>query len=436
MQLNSHAYPASIRITSRGRLDATVRPPGSKSLINRHLFCAALADEATKLVGVQPAADVLAMVSNLKRLGIGIEWSANGAAVTVAGCAGLLPESEVQLDAGEAGTVMRFLTALVTLGNGHYLLDGAPRMRQRPIGALVDALGDLGAAIAYEDQPGFPPLRVMADGLTGGQALFRRPESSQFVSALLMAAPYAMQDVFVRVHGGLPSRPYVDVTLDVMHAHGVDVLAGDEHRFVAPAGQRYAGGEFEIEPDASSATYFWAAAAISGGRACVEGLTRRSRQADVAFVERLAEMGCTIGEDSRSLTVTAPQGSRLRGIVTDMNALPDAVQTLAVVALFAEGPTEILNVANLRIKETDRIAALATELRKLGATADTTADSLRIEPPSKVPAAMIETYNDHRMAMSFALAGLGGAGIEILNPGCVRKSFPGYFEVLSQLRAE
>lgn len=421
------------RIEPRGPIQAEIRPPGSKSLINRHLICAALADGTTTLRGINLADDVRLMLSSLKRVGIGIECNAGSDVVRVKGCGGHLPECDVSLDAGDAGTVMRFLAALVTLGRGQYTLDGSDRMHARPIGQLVDALGDLGASIGYEQNVGFPPLTILADGLAGGKTVFRRPQSSQFVSAVLMAAPYAVNDVFVAVRGGLPSRPYVDVTMETMRLYGVDVLVGDAERFVVASGQRYAAGEFEIEPDASAATYFWAAAAIAGGCVRVRGLSRRCSQADIAFVDRLAEMGCTIENGPDFIAARAPADRRLRGISTDMNALPDAVQTLAVVALFADGPTEIRNVANLRIKETDRLTAVANELRKLGAEVELFDDGLRITPPARPTPGRIETYNDHRMAMSFALAGLAVPGIEIANPACVSKSFPMYFEALKSL---
>lgn len=419
-------------MTPRGPLNAALRPPGSKSLINRHLLCAALADGTSTLHGMNLCDDVRLMLTNLKRLGIRIEIA--GDTARIHGCDGHIPEGDVQLDAGDAGTVMRFLTGLVTLGRGQYRLDGSDRMRQRPIGPLVDALGDLGAGIGYEAQLGFPPLTVMADGLGGGKTLFRRPQSSQFVSALLLIAPYALRDVLVAVSGGLPSRPYVDVTIETMRQFGVETLAADEHdRFIVAGGQHYQAGEFEIEPDASAATYFWAAAAICGGTVRVNGLSRTSDQADVAFIDRLEEMGCTVADEPDSIEIRGPRDGLLRGIRTDMNALPDAVQTLAVTALFAASPTEIRNVANLRIKETDRLTALAVELRKLGATVELFDDGLRIEPPRHVSPARIETYNDHRMAMSFALAGLRAPGIEIADPGCVSKSFPDYFNVLASL---
>ena len=329
---------------------------------------------------------------------------------------------------------MRFLTALACLGLGRYRLDGSTRMRARPIGALVAALTDLGAQIAYESADGCPPLTILARGLTGGAVVFREPPSSQYLSALLMVAPHARQDVMIRVDGELPSEPYVDMTLDVMRSLGVEaVTTPDTHRWIVPAWQRYRAGEHSIEPDASAATYFWAAAAITGGRMRIAGLTRASRQGDTRFVDVLAQMGCAVQEDATSLTVAAPAGGRLTGITVDLNAMPDTVQTLAVVALFADGPTRIDNVANLRIKETDRLAALEAELTRLGARVETRPDGLTVYPPQTLRPAEINTYDDHRMAMSFAIAGLRAPGIVIRDAACVTKSFPGFFDVLNTL---
>jgi 3-phosphoshikimate 1-carboxyvinyltransferase len=305
-------------------------------------------------------------------------------------------------------------------------------MRARPIGDLVAALTDLGAQIGYETAAGYPPLTLLAGGLAGGEVTLNAPPSSQFLSALLMVAPCAARDVFIIADQGVPSRPYVDLTIGTMRALGVEVV---EHRgrFIIPAGQRYAAGTYTVEPDASAATYFWAAAAVTGGRVAVVGLSRSSMQGDARFVDVMAQMGCEVEAGADELSVAAPPSGRLRGIEIDLNTMPDTVQTLAVVALFADGPTTIRNVPNLRIKETDRIAALATELRRLGATVEERADGLTVHPPQRVAPATIATYEDHRMAMSFAVAGLLADGIVIRDPGCVSKSFPGFFDVFARL---
>ncbi len=419
-----HLYPA-------GPLRGTASLPGSKSLTNRYLACAALADGVSTLAGVSGGDDAHAMVAGLEQLGIHIDSRADE--LIVVGCRGTFPADEATLDTGSAGTAMRFLTALACLGLGHYRLDGSPRMRERPIGPLVDALAELGAQIGYAAREGYPPLTIEARGLAGGEVHFTTLPSSQYISALLMVAPYAKRDVFIRIDGDLPSEPYVDMTIDVMRSMGVEPVAEAGRRFVIPAWQRYQPGQYAIEPDASAATYFWAAAAITGGRIHTPHLTRASRQGDARFVDVLARMGCEVTEDAAGLTVAAPPDGRLRGITIDLNDMPDTVQTLAVAALFADGPTRIDNVANLRIKETDRLAALGAELTKLGARVELRDDGLTVHPPARVLPAVIDTYDDHRMAMSFALAGLVADGVVIRDAGCVSKSFPGFFDVLGGL---
>lgn len=424
---------SDVRLHRSGPLDATVRLPGSKSLTNRHLVCAALADGRSVLHNASFCDDAARMIEGLGRLGIRSVSLPEADRVEVEGCRGHLPADEGEIDAGDAGTVMRFLTALVTLGHGRYRLDGSDRMRERPIGPLADGLRELGAAISYEQRAGYPPLTVVTRGLLGGTVALARPVSSQFVSALLLVAPYASRDVMLRIDGGPTSRPYVDMTVAVMRALGVEVLCTPSaDRFVVPSTQRYQAQAVTIEPDASAATYFWSAAAVCGGRVTVAGLGRDSVQGDVGFVELLARMGCAVEQTAAGLTVCGPTG-RLRGIDADLSAMPDAAPTLAVVALFADGPTRIRNVANLRIKETDRLAALERELSRLGATVEPIDDGLTIHPPTRLRPATIETYNDHRMAMSFAVAGLAAGDVVIRAAECVAKSFPGFFETLGEL---
>ncbi len=427
----------NVRVHPVSNVNATVRLPGSKSLTNRYLLCAALADGLSRLRAVSISDDALRMIDGLRRLGVQIELREDAEIIEVSGCHGHLPADSADLDLGNAGTAMRFLTALTCLGYGDYRLDGTPRMRQRPIGPLVGALGALGAGIGYEQSDGCPPLTVHARGLTGGDITFATPPSSQYISALLMVAPYAGQDVRMCINGPLPSRPYISMTIDVMRSLGVEVIVGEDFdRFIVPATQRYQAREIAIEPDASAATYFWAAAAITGGRVTVQGLTHDSFQGDTAFARVLERMGCQVEEGDNKITVQGPPVGSLRGIDVDLNAMPDAAQTLAVAALFASGPTHIRNIANLRIKETDRLAALESELLRLGATVEVSDDSLRIEPPAEIRPAAIETYDDHRMVMSFALAGLRAEGIEIKDAACVSKSFPHFFEVLGELAPE
>ncbi len=426
---------ADVRLSPAGAVTGVVRPPGSKSLTNRFLICTALAEGRSVLREASLSDDTHALLDGLGQLGIHTEVRAERREIKVAGGNGNLPVDEADIDVGHAGTAMRFLTALCCLGLGRYRLDGSRRMRARPIGPLVGALAELGARIGYDDIEGYPPLTVLGRGLIGGEVTFATPPSSQYVSAILMVSPYAKRDLMLRVDGPLVSRPYVDMTIDVLRTMGVELVESGG-RFIVPAYQRYDAGEYTIEPDASAATYFWAAAAVTGGRVRVAGLTRASRQGDTRFVDVLARMGCRVHEDDDSLTVEAPPAGQLSGIDVDLNDMPDTVQTLAVAALFADGPTSINNVANLRIKETDRIAALAVELTRLGARVETRDDGLTIHPPETVTPAAIDTYDDHRMAMSFSLAGLVTEDVVIRDAGCVSKSFPDFFDVLGRLAGD
>jgi len=421
----------------RKALDATVRLPGSKSVTNRALVAAALADGTSVLSGILLAEDTRLMLDALGALGIAITVDEADATAEVTGCCGQLPSSGTRLFCGNSGTTIRFCAAVAGLGFGRYELDGVERMRKRPIGGLVDALRMQGASIEYMAREGFPPIAVHASGFGGGHISFKSPESSQFVSAMLLTAPYAMQDVLMAVTGGLPSIPYLKMTTAIMERFGVPVVeqyCDDRADFIIGAPQRYEAAHLAIEPDASNAAYFLAAPAVVGGRVTVEGLGTESIQGDTDFVWVLERMGCRVQRDVDRLTVSGPEGAkRLRGVDVDLNDMPDTVQTLAVVALFADGPTVIRNVANLRIKETDRLAALQSELTKLGATVEASSDGLTIIPPDQVSPAAIDTFNDHRMAMSFALAGLRCDGIVINDPECVGKTFPDFFERFEEM---
>lgn len=419
-----------IEIRPCGPIHGRVKPPGSKSITNRALICAALATGKSTLAGALDSDDTRMMIEGLRALGVAVEHDTSAATITVDGCGGRFPRPAANLFLGNSGTSIRFLTAAVAIGRGRYRLDGVPRMRQRPIEDLLVALRQLAADAQSELGTGCPPVVVNASGLRGGVATVAGGISSQFLSALLMAVPDAEARVEIEVDGELVSKPYVDMTLAVMRSFGVEIEASDYRRFVAPGGCRYRGSHYEIEPDASAASYFFAAAAITGGEVAVEGLSHQSLQGDVAFCNCLAQMGCVVEDNGRSIDV---RGRPLKGIDVNMNAISDTVQTLAAVALFADGSTTIRGVGHIRHKETDRIGNLAIELRKLGATVEEFDDGLRITPAA-LHGAAIETYDDHRMAMSLALVGLKTPGVVILNPGCTAKTYPNFFSDLAALR--
>ena len=410
----------------RGR----IRPPGSKSLTNRALVVAALAEGESRLIGVLDSIDTQVMIESLNRLGIAVRHDRAACTADVVGCGGRPPVKAADLWLENSGTSIRFLAALCALGQGRYRLDGNARMRQRPISPLVTALKNLGSTIDCETDSGCPPVQVQANGLRGGTATIAGDVSSQFLSALLMAAPGAQTPVELLVEGELVSQPYVDMTLGVMAKFDVtaDTDQPNVYRIVP---QPYRGTEYHIEPDASAASYFFAAAAITGGEVTVEGLPEHALQGDVAFVEALARMGCGVECRANAITV---RGGTLRGIDIDMNAISDTAQTLACVAVFADGPTRISRIGHVRHKETDRIAAVAAELRRLGLQVDEEADALTVYPGPVSPG-VVQTYDDHRMAMSFALIGLKVPGIQIADPGCTMKTYPRFFEDLDQLTA-
>jgi 3-phosphoshikimate 1-carboxyvinyltransferase len=419
--------------TVAGPIRGRIRPPGSKSITNRALVCAALADGVSTLTGALDSEDTRVMIDGLGRLGIEVESHDAGTRLVVHGAGGEIPALEADLFCANSGTTIRFLTALATLGHGSFRLDGVERMWQRPIGDLLEALNQMGSYAASENDNNCPPVVVHANGLPGGTAKIRGDISSQYLSGVLMAAPVARSPVEIMIDGPLVSQPYVRMTLTVMKSFGIEVeTTGGVQQFHIAAPQRYRACEYAIEPDASAASYFWAAAAICGGEVTVEGLTAKSLQGDVAFVECLEKMGCDVRRDADGVTVT---GRALHGIDVDMNAISDTVQTLAVVAIFVEGPTRIRQVGHIRHKETDRIGAVATELRKLGVGVRDHDDGLTIESANSaaLTAATIKTYHDHRMAMSFALAGLRIPGVRIADPSCVEKTYPQFFKDLARV---
>jgi 3-phosphoshikimate 1-carboxyvinyltransferase len=421
--------PDPLPIRSRGPLDARIRVPGSRSITNRALVASALASGESRLEGATHSDDTDAMREGLCALGARIEVASD--AWTVVGVGGRFGAPHDTLDARASGTTARFLTAAATLAAGPVVVDGIARMRERPIRDLVDALRALGATCETESPGGCPPVRVAGGGLPGGRATIDARRSSQYVSGVLLAAPYADRDVELSfVEGVLVSRPFVDLTLEVMRAFGARADWDGEGLRVS-AGCPYRPRVYPIEPDAQSAVYGFAAAAIAGGRVRIDGIPAESRQTDLLFLEVLESMGCRVERKPDAVEVRSP-GHALRGVEIDMNAMPDAALALAVVALFAEGATTIRNIANLRIKETDRLAALETELHRLGGIATTGPDWLRIEP-APLHGATIDTYEDHRIAMAFALAGLRVPGVEIRDPGCVSKTWPDYFDALERL---
>lgn len=423
--------PDSITIQPGGPIHGSIRPPGSKSITNRALVCAALAHGESQLTGALDSDDTQVMIAGLHQLGIQVTPTNNNTDLTVHGCRGRIPNETADLFVGNSGTTVRFLTAMTTLGHGRYRLDGVPRMRERPIADLIIALNQLGADVTSELGTGAPPVIVNGTGLPGGNATIAGNISSQYLSGILMAAAYARESISLTVDGELVSKPYVTMTIKVMKSFGATVRNDDFSQFIVAHDQGYTGRAYAIEPDASAASYFWAAAAITGGIVTVEGLTRGALQGDIAFCECLEQMGCQVDYGADSITVT---GQPLRGLDIDMNPISDTVQTLAAVAVFASSPTRVRGVAHNRLKETDRLADLVTELRRLGVTANETDDGLVIEPGPLKPA-RIETYDDHRMAMSLALIGLRQKGVEITNPGCTAKTYPRYFEDLSTLAA-
>ena len=423
--------PATYAVTPvGGPLDFKLRVPGSKSLTNRALVLAALATTECTLTGALQSDDTQVMADCLRILGWVVTVDAPAERITVTRPAGgsIIPERAADLFVGNSGTTIRFLTAMLALGKGVYHLDGVPRMRERPIQDLLDALGQLGVSATSDNGDGCPPVTVYADGLYGGAVRVKSDTSSQYLSGLLMAAPFAGGETVVEVAAGAVSEPYIAMTVALLRDFGLTLDDAEPGRYVVPGRQSHDRREYAVEPDASSASYFFAAAAIAGGRATLTGLTRKSRQGDIAFVDALARMGCAVTEWPDALTVTA---GPLRGIDLDMNAISDTVMTLAAVACFAVGPTTIRNVAHIRHKETDRLAATATELRKFGATVTETADGLVIVP-GELSGATVDTYDDHRLAMSLALVGLRVPGVVVNDPGCVAKTYPGFWRDLER----
>ncbi|EJW9409423.1 3-phosphoshikimate 1-carboxyvinyltransferase [Salmonella enterica subsp. enterica serovar Cerro] len=421
----------SLTLQPIARVDGAINLPGSKSVSNRALLLAALACGKTVLTNLLDSDDVRHMLNALSALGINYTLSADRTRCDITGNGGPLRASgALELFLGNAGTAMRPLAAALCLGQNEIVLTGEPRMKERPIGHLVDSLRQGGANIDYLEQENYPPLRLRG-GFIGGDIEVDGSVSSQFLTALLMTAPMAPEDTIIRVKGELVSKPYIDITLNLMKTFGVEIANHHYQQFVVKGGQQYhSPGRYLVEGDASSASYFLAAGAIKGGTVKVTGIGRKSMQGDIRFADVLEKMGATItwGDDFIACT-----RGELHAVDMDMNHIPDAAMTIATTALFAKGTTTLRNIYNWRVKETDRLFAMATELRKVGAEVEEGHDYIRITPPAKLHHADIGTYNDHRMAMSFSLVALSDTPVTILDPKCTAKTFPDYFEQLARM---
>ncbi|KHT58308.1 3-phosphoshikimate 1-carboxyvinyltransferase [Alteromonas macleodii] len=408
------------------KVSGEVNVPGSKSLSNRALLLAALAEGETELTNLLDSEDIEHMLNALTKLGVSYRLSDDKTQCVVQGNGGAFNVAEpLELFLGNAGTAMRPLCAALAASNVDTVLTGEPRMEERPIGDLVDALREADAEVTYLKNEGFPPLQIKGKTLNGGEMSVDGSVSSQFLTALLMAAPLFSGDVTIRIKGELVSKPYIDITLDTMAKFGVTVKNDNYQTFTISGDAKYiAPGKFMVEGDASSASYFLAAGAIKGGTVRVTGIGQNSIQGDIRFADVLEAMGATVVWNDEYVEVT---GAPLKGVNMDMNHIPDAAMTIATTALFAEGPTTMTNIYNWRVKETDRLAAMATELQKLGAKVEEGHDYIKVWPTDSLKHAEIDTYNDHRIAMCFSLVALSDTPVTINDPGCTRKTFPDYF---------
>ncbi len=417
----------AVLIEPLGRpIDADVVVPGSKSVTNRALICAVLAEGPSQLTGVLDADDTQAMLGVATAVGAEVTQGDTPDAYTVVGTGGVLRPGPVSLDVRMSGTTARFATPLAARGTGAYLVDGAPEMRARPMGESAASLRSVGVGVEGDTLP-----LTVRGGFTGGSLTLAADVSSQFASGMLLAAPGTKNGLHLTLEGDVVSRPYLDMTVEVMRSFGAEVEQPSPNEFIVAPGRGYVGTEYRIEPDASAASYFFALAAVTGGRVRIDGLGTESLQGDVDFVDVLAEMGADVDKGTDSIEVRGPD--QLRGVDVDMSQISDTAQTLAAIAPFADGPTRITGIGFIRHKETDRVAAPVTELRRMGIDAVEEDDGFVIQPGQPQPAT-IETYHDHRMAMSFAITGLMTPGIDIADPGCVNKTFPTYWDVLESLR--
>ncbi|MBL4764133.1 MAG: 3-phosphoshikimate 1-carboxyvinyltransferase [Colwellia sp.] len=415
-----------------GRINGEVFLPGSKSLSNRALLIAALANGVTKITNLLVSDDINHMLNALKNLGIKYTLSDCGTECTVIGNNGFFKtKAPLELFLGNAGTAMRPLCAALAASEGEYILTGEPRMKERPIGHLGDALAQLGAEIEYLENKNYPPVKITGKALAGNTVSIDGSISSQFLTAILMTAPLLETDTDIEIDGELVSKPYIDITLDIMQRFGVNVQNNDYKSFNVKGGQSYQALErYMVEGDASSASYFLAAGAIKGGEITVHGVGKLSVQGDKHFADVLEKMGAEVTWADESITVV---GKPLTAVDMDMNHIPDAAMTIATTALFATGTTTIRNVYNWRVKETDRLSAMATELRKVGAEVIEGEDYISITPPKFIKHAEIDTYDDHRIAMCFSLVALSDSPVTINDPKCTAKTFPDYFNKLAQV---
>jgi 3-phosphoshikimate 1-carboxyvinyltransferase len=423
-------YPEHLDLPPLGAAAGTVRLPGSKSISNRTLLLAALADGVTEIRDLLDSDDTRHMLEALGKLGVGIAGDVASGVVRITGCRGRFPVRQADLFLGNAGTAFRPLTAALALAGGHYRLSGVPRMHERPIGDLVDGLRAIGADIRYEGNDGYPPLAIGRGTIKPLPTVRVRGDvSSQFLTALLMALPLTGSATTIEVEGELISKPYIDITLNLMARFGIEVRREGWERFAIPEDAHYRSpGTVPVEGDASGASYFLAAGAIGGGPLRIEGVGRASIQGDVRFADALEQLGARITWGDTWIEASGPANGRLKAFDLDLNHIPDAAMTLAVAALFTDGPCRLRNVASWRVKETDRLTAMAAELRKVGATVEEGVDFLRVTPAAALHGAAIDTYDDHRIAMCFSLVALGGVPMRINDPGCVAKTFPDYFQ--------
>jgi len=426
------SLPDKLTLSPIQKISGSVVLPGSKSLSNRILLLSMLAEGKTEIQNLLDSDDVRRMVEALETLGIQLEENRAENLITVSGTSGIIPVKEATLMLGNAGTAIRPLTAAMTLGHGRFVLDGVQRMRERPIIDLVNGLSQLGANLRCINGTDCPPVEVIADGLPGGITRLSGAISSQYLTAILLVAPFADKEVQIEITDKMVSVPYVEMTLRLMRSFGVSVNHENFRLFHIPCQTYRSPGSIFVEGDASSASYFLAGAAITKGTVTVKGCGTDSLQGDARFAEVLEKMGAKVEWEPQQVKLT---GNSLNGIDVDMNQMPDAAMTLAVAALFASGPTAIRNIYNWRVKETERLQAVSTELRKLGAEVEEGYDYLVIQPPEQIRKAEIDTFDDHRMAMAFSLAACGSSPVTINDPGCVSKTFPDYFEVLEGLCA-